>query len=180
MKKRTLLTGVAAVALAALFVAGCMLVTGTFVLTWIFTDDDIEHSDDHEYLFVDITEESVWKDHGDDIKSIEEVGFEFLIENQAGVANRYHCYVADSASSLHGSSSRTAVEAGAIHALTVSISAADTSFVGYSTTVSSLIGAKDLKKLAKKGKFKMWGFSDATPTDIRIIKGKVVVTLIGG
>lgn len=84
------LTGLA---LLALVVVGCKIVSGTFVLVESFS---FTTQTGFYPTAVDLTENSTWKEHEDDIDRIEVVGFELWITNNETSEWTYTGYVHES------------------------------------------------------------------------------------
>ena len=180
MRKRLDLIIVGAIALALLAPSGCKIVSGTFVVEEIFYDLTPNGTADYYYEAIDITDNDVWVDHKDDIKDIDNVGFELWLSNTAGSANTVDCYISDFSSSLGGTSSKSAVMAGATHVLVDIPLPPGKSFLGYATSFSHITNLDALKTLGEIGQFKFWAISDITTSNFTVDSIRVVVTLTAG
>ncbi|MDH3891086.1 MAG: hypothetical protein OEV49_08360 [candidate division Zixibacteria bacterium] len=180
MKKLLHTAIVAAVALALLVPSGCKIVSGTYVVEETFYDLTPNGTGDYYYEALDITDNSVWQDHKDDIKDIDNIGFEIWLNSSAASANNFNCYVDALASSLGGASSKSAVIAGATHVLVDVPMPAGKSFIGYAASFSHITNLSTLKTLGETGQFKFWAMADVTTSSFTVDSIKVVVTLTAG
>jgi len=74
-------------------VSGCWLVSGTWVIIYEVEDADI-FATEHFYKFtVDLTKESIWQDHKDDLDNIEDIAFTFKLINQGADTATAQVYV---------------------------------------------------------------------------------------
>jgi hypothetical protein len=179
MKKLMHRFGLIGTTLTSLLLVGCLL-SGTFVVSMLFKDFPVAGSGNLYYFDVDVTSEDVWTDHEDNIKDIDNVGFELWVTNVSGVANTYECYIAPMASLLSGQSSKSTVVAGATKVLEVPLAATGQTFIGYADSFSHLTNLETLKALAESGQFKFWAMSAATLTDFTVDSILVVITFTAG
>ena len=179
MKKLLHRFGLIGITLTTLLVVGCLL-SGTFVVSMLFKDFPVAGDTDFYYFDADVTSEEEWEDHKDNIKDIDNVGFELWATNTSGVANTYYCYIAPITSSLGSGSSKSLVEQNATKVLEISLSATGQTFVGYTDSFSHLTNLETLKDLAEEGRFKFFAMSDATPTDFTVDSIRVVITITAG
>ena len=179
MKKLTYRFGLIGATLTSLLLVGCIL-SGTFVVSMLFKDFPVAGSDDFYYFDVDVTSDDVWTDHKDNIKDIDNIGFELWVTNASGVANTYNCYVAPITSLLNGASPKSEVVAEATKVLEIPLAATGQTFVGYADSFSHLTNLETLKALAEGGQFKFFAMSAATPTDFTVDSILVVITITVG
>ena len=179
--KKTLLhrLGLIGATLTSLLLVGCLL-SGTFVVSMLFKNFPVAGSSNFYYFDADVTSDDVWTDHKDNIKDIDNVGFELWVTNASGVANTYDCYIAPITSPLSSLSSKSEVVAGATKVLEIPLAATGQTFVGYADSFSHLTNLETLKSLAESGQFKFFAMSDATPTDFTVDSIRVVITLTAG
>jgi hypothetical protein len=180
MKKLLFLIIVGAAAVAILHPTGCKIVSGTYVVDTIFYDLSPNGNGDYYYEALDITTNDVWIDHKDDIKDIDNVGFEMWLSNTAASDNTVNCYVADFGSTLHGNSSKSMVMSGATHVLVDVPMPPGTSFLGYAASFSHIDHLTELKALGEVGQFKFWAIADVQTSDFTIDSLRVVLTLTAG
>lgn len=179
MKKTTHLLIVAAVGLAFLLPSGCKIVSGTYVVEETFYPQPLIGNDKYYYEAFDITGNSVWEDHKDDIKDIDNVGFEIWLNNFAA-ANNFNCYVAPLASSLTGTSAKSLVINNATNVLVDVPMPAGQSFIGYAASFSYIANLSTLKSLAESGQFQFWAMADIFTDDFRIDSIRIVITITAG
>lgn len=180
MKKTAHLFIVVAVALALLAPSGCKIVSGTYVVEETFYPQPLIGNDKYYYEAFDITGNSVWEDHEDDIKDIDNVGFEIWLDSDAASSNNFNCYVDDLASSLSDSSSVSAVQNGATHVLVDVPMPPGQSFIGYAASFSHIANLSTLKSLAESGQFQFWAMADIFTDDFRIDSIRIVITITAG
>ena len=169
------------VALIALLLTGCLL-TGTFVVTVWYRNVDLTSATGFYYAMIDVTAEPDWEDHKDEIKDVDEVGFELWMTNNTAAANTVDVYAAAGAATLDGSSSKTDVQDDATLVLSLPLKAGvgTETFIGYAKSFSFIHNLAEFKKMAETGKFKFFAMSAATPVDFTIDSVKVVVTFTAG
>jgi len=77
------------------FVSGCWLFSGTWVIIYMVDNEDVVAAQGFYKFTVDITEESVWKDHKDDLDNIEDIAITFKLINNLSSAATARVYVSD-------------------------------------------------------------------------------------
>jgi hypothetical protein len=172
---RTLPLGVALLAFVA-----CNLISGTFVITVMYENLSVASLNDFYYQAVDVTEEEDWQDHKDDIKDIDNVGFELWMDNNSGQAITAYLYVAPITSSLNGSSTKAEVMADAIRIFSLPLPDSEDIFIGYAESFNYVANIQQLRDMAEEGQFKFFALSDASPIDFGIDSVKVIVTVSAG
>ena len=79
--------------LIVVLVSGCWLVSGTWVIIYDVDNADILATE-HFYKFtVDLTKETIWEDHKDDLDNIEDITFTFKLINQGDTPATGQVYV---------------------------------------------------------------------------------------
>lgn len=79
--------------LVIVLVSGCWLVSGTWVIIYDVDNADI-FATEHFYKFtVDLTKETIWQDHKDDLDNIEDIAFTFKLINQGADTATAQVYV---------------------------------------------------------------------------------------
>lgn len=179
MKKTVHLLIVAAVGLAFLLPSGCKIVSGTYVIEETFYDLTANGGAGYYYEAFDITGNSVWEDHKDDIKDIDNVGFEIWLNNFAA-ANTFNCYVDPLASSLDGGSVKSEVINNATHVLVDVPMPSGKSFIGYAASFSYIANLSTLKSLAESGQFKFWAMADVGIGQFDVDSIRIVITITAG
>jgi len=162
--------------------AGCLIVTGTFLLAiTLVSGEDLSWTGDYYYDSVDLTQEQVWQDHGDQIKNIDVVGFELWITNNNAATESYDLYLASLSSSLNSGSTLPAVVSGATQVLNNVPAAGGApgtkTHISYPKSFSYLMNVDALKTLTEQGGFKLFLVpSDNHLTNLQVDSLKVVVT----
>ena len=180
MKKTLQLFIVATVALALLIPSGCNFMSGTYVLEETFYNLTPNGSDNYYYEAFDITGNSVWEDHKDNIKDIDNIGFEIWLDSDAASSNNFNCYVDALSSTLNGESSSSAVQTAATQVLVDLPMPVGESFIGYASSFTHLSNLSTLKTLAESGQFKFWAMADVTTGEFTIDSIRVVITITAG
>ncbi len=167
-----------------LLLAGCWLVTGTFLLAiTLVTGEDLTWTGDYYYDTVDFTQEQVWEDHADNLKYIDVVGFELWATNDLATAETYDLYLADLGSSLTGGSTVGTVTSTATQVLNdVPIKAGPgvKTFISYPQSFKYLMQVDALRALTEKGGFKLFLVPSDNSTSLTVDSLKVVVTFTAG
>jgi hypothetical protein len=180
MKKLLQTAMILGVAFALLVPSGCKIVSGTIVIEKMFYDLTPNGNGDYYYEALDITDEEDWVDHKDDIKDIDNVGFEIWLSNDAGSVNNFNCYVDNNPSSLDSTSSKSLVQSNATEALINVPMPSGDSFIGYAASFSHIGDLSTLKALAESGNFQFWAMSDVTIGQFTVDSIRVVITLTAG
>lgn len=166
--------------LALLAFVACNIISGTFVVTVMYDDIDLATSDDFYYQEVDVTEEEDWQDHQDEIKDIDNIGFELWMDNNSGQAITTYIYVAPLSSSLNGTSTKAQVVADGIKVFSLPVPNEDDVFIGYAESFDYVGNIEEFRTLAEEGQFKFFAFSDNSPIDFEIDSAKVIITVSAG
>ncbi len=156
---------------AALLAAGCLLVSGTFV---IVEDFSFTAQGDFYFYQVDITDEEDWEEHKDQIDAIDVVGFEFFITSTAATDITFSAYV-DDYSGI--GPIPTAVPGTATVILDEITIPPGASHIIYAESLTLIQGVDRLKALTKTGQFDYYGTSSADVDDVFTIdSAKIIVT----
>lgn len=165
---------------ALLLLAGC-LVSGTFVVSVMIRDLSVSANQENYFLDVDITGEQDWQDHRENLKDIDLVGFELWATNNIGVANTFSAYVADSASSLAASSTRSEIVSQGILVLNeLPLSATGQTHITYGQSFKYTANIHRLKQLIEAGKVKMFVVASESTIDFDLDSVQVIVTFTAG
>lgn len=78
--KKYILIFIPVLALLGIWIQGCLL-SGTYVITFEVEDEIISTQDEWNDAAVDLSDNDTWRDHEEDIKYVDEVGFTFWVEN---------------------------------------------------------------------------------------------------
>ena len=169
MRKIKNLFGLSLIAVMTLALAGCLIISGTFVIVYDF---DLTAQTGFYYYQVDITEEEDWEDNKDKIDFIDVVGFEFTIENENPQAVEFNVYI-DEFGTGGGSVPGTA----SIIIESLTVPPGTTKFT-YAQSLAFLKNVDRLKALVKSGTFDYYGTSTSNDgDDFHITTSKVIVTV---
>lgn len=169
----TKLSMVGAAALGLLF-AGC-IVSATFILV-----DDFEFTAQSGFYFyqVDITEESDWQDHKDNIDAIDAVGAEFFITNGGSDTVTFTASIDDYSGAGSNPSNVSPTASAIIEDFRVP---PGTILISYVQSLGLIRNVARLKALAKTGKFDYYGESSVNPGQaFHVDSAKVIVTVSAG
>jgi hypothetical protein len=171
--------GIAGVAAALLFLAGC-LVSGQFVTIIEIKNTDFRTENGFYYYPVDLTQEDIWKEHKDNIKDIEVVGFELWIANSQPDTTTFNVYVDDIGNEAY--TSKTEVEANATRVIeNLKLKPSGQTHITYGQSFKYLRKVETLKTLVEEGSFHYYGLTDVgTVNDYVIDSARVIITFTAG
>lgn len=162
--------------LVIVLVSGCWLVSGTWVIIYDVDNADI-FATQHFYKFtVDLTKESIWEDHKDDIDDIEDISFTFKLINHGTSAATGQVYV----SSNSTLSDTSAVKDSATIILDgISLPAGDSLHVTMAHYYDLLQNFETLRDLVKTGVFTAYAIVPNT-LNVKFRDVVVVITISAG
>lgn len=153
-------------------VSGCWLVSGTWVIIYEVEDADI-FATEHFYKFtVDLTKESIWQDHKDDLDNIEDIAFTFKLINQGADTATAQVYVSPD-DTLTVMSSATIILDG------LSVPAGDSLHVTTAHYYDLLQNFETLRDLVKTGVFTAYAIVP-DPVYVKFRDVVVVITISAG
>lgn len=157
-------------------VCGCWLFSGTWVI--IYDVDEVYfHPSQPFYKFsVDLTTESVWQDHKDDLDNIEDIAITFKLFNPGGTEITGQAYV--SSDSTLGDSAAV-VNSATIILDGISVPAGDTLHVAMAHYYDLLQNFEALRDLVKTGVFTAYAIVPE-PFEGGLFDVTVVVTFSAG
>lgn len=165
------LTGITAI----LVLAGC-IVSGQFVIVIPWGG---EPSIDKPLYskHIDLTGNSTWKDHKDDIKNIVDVKFKVVIQNTGGVRDTGAVYVSDS---LYMTTEDVLAHATRIlHGITVA--PGETRTIGFDESVTYRENLAAFLSLVETGDFYLYGIATNLPFRLKINEGsQLLITFSAG
>lgn len=170
---------------AILLLVACSLISGTWMLTYKLVEGKtlIWH-DDFYYGSVDYTDEGLWKDHIDKLKSINVIGLELWGQNNSTTDQEYSVYLAKESSTLSGSSTKSEVESNpdAFRILDgLPLTAGGPVFISYGQSLGHIENVSKIKDLLVDGKMKFFAYSDvADPTNVYLDSVNIVITFTAG
>ena len=170
MKSTLTKIGVPLPVLMIILVAGCIM-SGTFVIVEKFTPTA---EDDFYYEGVDLTDNAVWKEHGDQVDFIDAVGFELYTRSTATEDITFDIYVDKYSGPDASPDSVPATATIVVDGVTVS---PGTRTVTYAESLKIIKGLDTLKKLAMTGKMDFYATSTGGVGSTFVIDSiKAVVT----
>jgi hypothetical protein len=164
------------------FLSGC-LVSGTFVTTFTFGNFGITVDQQLYHFKVDLSGNSTWEEHKDNIKDIEVVGFEVWITNFQSGSPTFNVYVDDADQPEYTTVSEVQANATkVIENLSLKPGPNVQTHVTYGQSFKYLKNVDKLKELAHAGAFHFYGMVDgATPdSDYKLDSARVIVTFTAG
>ncbi len=184
MKKTKSWRHVPLLAALPLLLAGCLLISGTFLLAiMLVSGEDLAWNDEYYYDSVDFTSESVWEDHSDNLQYIDVVGFELWATNDLASAETYDLYLAGLSSSLTGSSPKATVESSATQVLNdvpIAAGPGGHTYISYPESFSYSMNTDAVRSLTEQGGFKLFLIPSNNSTSLTVDSLKVVVTFTAG
>jgi hypothetical protein len=168
LKNRFGLLGLVLIGLAC---SGCLLISGTFI---VVADFDFTTFDQYYHYSVDVTQESDWQDHKDNIDFVDAVGFQMDFTNNSGSAVTFDVWIdtAGAPGATHGAGATKIIDGLTIPATPVK------SRMSYAQSLSYITGLDRLKALAKEGKFEYYGEASVDGS-FNVDSGKVIITVSG-
>lgn len=165
--------GLFALALVALLICGCYIISGTWVIVEPF---EFTSASGFYFYQIDITGEKDWIDHKDDINNIDLVGFEMFIINNESSDVTFNAYIDDADSTL--CTDATCFNANTTKTLIIdnlTLPAGDTTHVTYGQSFKYLRHVDRLKALTKEGRFNYYGTASAGASLNFVIDSAVVI-----
>jgi hypothetical protein len=175
MHKSIFKSGIFGAVLALIILSGCLLVSGTFVVTEKFT---VNPRTGFYFFQADVTQTSTWEDHADDIHFIDAVGFIMYIRSFESSEVDFDVYVDDYSGPMANPTSIPSSATIVIDDLPVS---PGESVISYKQSLESIENLDTLKKLAKAGRFDCYTTSTGEDGGTFIVDSVIVmITLSGG
>lgn len=156
----------------ALFVTGC-LISGTFVL-WEGISFEFTAVDGSYHHSVDLTSNSIWDDHKDNIHFIDAVGLEFTVINENEQDVTMNIYAAPYETVLITDPAVFKIIDDFV------VPASDTTSVSYAESLAFIKNISALKALVLSGKFDYFGTTTNNSGALFKFDGKIIVTISGG
>jgi len=160
----------------ALVSSGC-LISGTFVVVEDF-DFDFTAQGGFYWYPVDLTGNSVWEDHADDIDNIDAIGMQFTIRNTSDVSSTLTIRIkrASGAADPDGVPPPITGATAIIEGLTVP--ANSSRVIGYVGSLAYITNLDKIKEIIMSGRFDLYGTSTGGPEEpFEVRDGKIVVTI---
>jgi len=185
MKKyKYLIFGILFSLLAVLLVFGCSsLITGTTVIDFKIGGGDVSVSGDVYYFRVDLTDETVWKDHKDKIRNIDNVGFELWLTDTVQIDSSYtltgELYIAPW-DSIFYSSIEDVQDSTTLVVQNLEVPSGSTTYIDWATSLTHVTNIDSLKYYAEQGAFTIYGITQEAPFKLRVDSATVIVTVTFG
>lgn len=181
MKKLINTRRLLSLALVALLATGC-LVSGTFVIVegvnFTFTADRGFY-----WWPVDLTSDSDWDDHKDDIDDIDALGFEFNIENTSDQDCEFNVWFVAATGEADPNDFPLTFDpdlSGMVQVITgLEVAAGASRTVSYAESLGHISSLKQFKAIVRTGRFDYYGTScGGTDDDLFLVTdGKIIVTV---
>ncbi len=171
IKSRLVLPGAL---VTALILGGCLL-SGTFTVDEKFT---FEVQEGLYFHAADVTDESDWQEHKDDIDNVDMVGFELWMTNHQSTPASFSVYVDDFGEPQWTGAAD--VESNAVKVFgDLALKPGDgvQTHVTYGESLGMFRNVGELRRLAREGRFHVYGISSAAAgSEFTIDSARVVVT----
>jgi len=172
MKQIISKAGLLTIAGAVVLLAGCILISGTFVIVEPFSFTT--HTGFY-YYNIDITDEPDWEDHKDDIDNVDLVGFEMWFQNNSATSVSFRVYIDDPDEPVYSSFSE--VDANASLILSDLKLPEGETHLTYGNSFAYVQNVEALKELVKGGEFHFYGVSTGGANPMyQVDSGMVIVT----
>jgi hypothetical protein len=176
MKNKILWFTLLSALLATILAIGCAsLITGTFVIDiWIGHSEINSDHEDFDYYTVDMTSNEDWNNHKDDIKRIENVGFQLWITND-GLSTVSGEMYATADTTIYADT--TEVKDNATLIFSGLNLAPGKTYVDWATSLGYIKNLSTIRSLVQGGKFTVYGMTTTLPYNVTIDSARVIVTL---
>ncbi len=156
---------------------GCEgLIVGTFVISLDIDGGDIVTQDDFSKFYVDLTTESEWNDHKDEIKDIDNVGFQLWVTNSGATAVTGQLFASTDSSYADTAAVRDSATL-VLDGLTLPPGA---TYVDWPSSLTYLREVDKLKQLVEGGTFAIYALTTTLPFTITVDSATVIVTVTAG
>ena len=162
----------------ALASTGC-LVSGTFV---VVEDVNFDFTADGGFYWypVDLTGNSIWEEHEEDIDNIDAIGMQFEITNTSDVSTTFRVSFAKASGPADPSDPPDEIPAGAVVVIDdLTVAAGATRIIGYAGSFAYIGNVDKFKEIIMTGRFDYFGESTGGTEDFafEVRDGKIVVTI---
>lgn len=179
MKKKILEFASISALLALFIIGGCNLITGTFVIDIDVENTNIIPHDTFEYFAVDLTTNDTWKNHKDNIKNVDNIGFQLWVTNNGTDSVGWEFY-ADTTTVPH--TDIPSIKAHAKQVLAGLTLPPGAKYIDWPTSLIYL-NSKELptfKQWVETGKFDIYALTNVLPYNVTIDSAKVIITVTAG
>lgn len=175
--KKFLLISIPLLALLSIWIQGCLL-SGTYVITFEEIDEIVSTDEEWNWASVDLSKNDTWKDHEEDIKYVDEVGFSFkaqnLISTDSATGQLYISYE-DSLTTIPLIKERATLIVDGIF-----LGPGETKHILWNESFKYILNLDVLKKHVESGNFHLYGICRDTPFNVRFYDIVAVITVTAG
>ena len=175
--KKYLLISMVFLAFLSVWIKGCLL-SGTYVIYFTEIDEIISTQDEWNWASVDLSENATWKDHEEDIKYIDEVGFSFKAQNLSSTdsaTGRLYISDEDSLMTIPLIKERATLIVDGIF-----LAPEETKHILWNESFKYILNLDILKKHVESGQFHLYGICKDTPFNVRFYDIVAVITVTAG
>lgn len=160
----------------ALASTGC-LVSGTFVVVEDF-DFDFTAQGGFYWYPVDLTGNTVWEDHSEDIDDIDAIGMQFTIRNTSDVSSTLTIKIKKASGEADPNGVPPAITGATTIIGELTVPANTTRVIGYAGSLAYITNIEKIKEIILSGRFDVYGTSTGGPEEpFEVRNGKIVVTI---
>lgn len=175
--KKYLLILMPLLALLAIWIQGCLL-SGTYVITFEVEDEIISTDDSINFAAVDLSDNDTWKDHEENIKYVDEIGFTFKVENRRTAdSTTGQLYITDEPNLTTAAQIR---ENATLIVDGISLGPGETRHILWNESFDYILNLDILKEQVESGTFHLYGICRETPFDVRFYEIVAVITVTAG
>jgi hypothetical protein len=175
MMRKIKIFGLLSALLAMVIAAGCSVVTGTFIISIKIDSYDInEDKEDFAYFSVDLSQEEDWNKHKDDIKNIDNVGFQLWFNNTGDETVTGEIY----ASTMDTVYNDTAAVKGNATLIFSGLEIPPgVSYVDWPTSLGYIHNLPTLRRIVETGLFTGYALTTTLPFTVTLDSATVIITL---
>lgn len=174
--KKYLLAVMPFLALLGIWIQGCLL-SGTYVITFEVKEEIISTQDSINSASVNLSDNPDWRDHKEDIKYVDEVGFTFKVQNlsstDSATGQLYITHFGDSTLSHVDSIKKntTKIVDGIV------LAPGEEKHILWNESFNYILNLDVLKKHVESGSFHLYGICEDTPFHVRFYDIIAVITI---
>jgi hypothetical protein len=164
-------------ALLAICIQGCLL-SGTYVIYFTEIDEIISTHDEWNWASVNLSENATWKDHEENIKYIDEVGFSFKAENRSLTDSATgQLYISDEDNLI---TIPLIKEKATLIVDGIFLGPGETKHILWNESFKYILNFDIIKKHVESGEFHLYGICRDTPFNVRFYDIVAVITVTAG
>jgi len=177
MITRMKLYALLSVLMATFVISGCLILTGTFVIDLKIDRTEVATGSEFRYFDADLSKEQAWNDHKDNIKYVDNVGFQLWVTNNGSSPVTGELF-ASNLDTVY--TDTTGVRENAIPILSGLILPAGKTYVDWPTSLRYVTNVPSMRRMVEGGKFKVYALTSTLPFNITIDSATVIVTITAG